>query len=114
VDAPAFAAATSAINAGRWPQAAVRSTRVCPSRSISRPCATAPSAFASPNAPTTRPACANEPVVSWASSRIDRPNMPIGIDPAVERISGARAPGSPTSARYRWTPVTAIGLTLLV
>jgi hypothetical protein len=40
--------------------------------------------------------------------------MPIGIDPAVERISGARAPEIPTSARYRWTPVTAIEPTLLV
>ena len=66
---------------------------------MSRPCATAPSALARLNAPTTRPATANEPVASWASSRIPRPNMPIGIDPAAERITGARAPGSASSAR---------------
>ena len=54
--APAFAAITSAARAGTCPAAAARSTRVCPRRSMSRPCATAPSALARLKAPTTRPA----------------------------------------------------------
>ena len=66
---------------------------------MSRPCATAPSALATLKAPTTRPASANEPVASRARSRIPRPNMPIGIDPAADRTTGARAPGSASSAR---------------
>jgi hypothetical protein len=51
------------------------------------------------NAPTIRPASASEPVASRASSRIARPNMPIGIDPAIDRNTGARAPGNASSAR---------------
>ena len=96
--ASASAAATSAPQASACTTAAVRSTRVCPSRSISRPCATAPSALPIPNAPTTRPATANEPVASCASSRIARPNMPIGIEPTAEAITGRRAPGRASSA----------------
>ena len=99
VGACSLAAITSAASAGTCPRAAARSTRVCPSRSMSRPCATAPSAFARLKAPTTRPATANEPVASWASSRMPRPNMPIGIDPAADRITGARAPGRASSDR---------------
>ena len=77
-----------------------RSTRVWPSRSISRPCATAPNALARPNAPTTTPArWRTSRVVSRASSRIASPNMPIGIEPSVESTSGARAPGRRSSAR---------------
>ena len=59
----------------------------------------APSALATLNAPTTRPASANEPVTSRASSRIASPNMPIGIEPAVDRTTGARTPGIASSAR---------------
>jgi hypothetical protein len=99
VGARASAAITSPASAGTWPVAAARSTRVWPRRSMSRPCATAPSALAALNAPTTRPASANEPVASRASSRIPRPNIPIGIDPRADRTTGARAPGRASSAR---------------
>ena len=95
--APSSAAATSTPQASACTTAAIRSTRVCPSRSISRPWATAPSALPIPNAPTTRPAIANEPVKFCASSRIARPNMPIGIEPMAEAITGRRAPGSASS-----------------
>ena len=84
---------------GAWIAAATRSTRGCPSRSISRPWATAPNALASPKAATTRPAEANEPVVSRASSRIASPNIPIGSAPSAEATSGARASGRRSSAR---------------
>jgi hypothetical protein len=55
--------------------------------------------LAKPNAATTRPASANEPVVSRASSRIESPNMPIGSEPTVELNSGARASGRRSSSR---------------
>ena len=77
----------------------MRSTRVCPSRSISRPWAIAPNALASPKAATTRPASANEPVVSRASSRIPSPNMPIGSTPTSEVRSGSRASCRRSSSR---------------
>ena len=93
------AATTSATSAGKCSEAAVRSTGPCPRRSISRPCATAPHALARLNAPSTRPASANDPVESRTSNRIPRPNMPIGIEPAIERSMGARAPGNARSAR---------------
>ena len=97
VDASRSAASTSATSPAAWTAAATRRTRGCPSRSISRPWATAPSALASPKAATTRPAEANEPVVSRASSRIARPNIPIGRAPSAEAMSGARASGRRSS-----------------
>ena len=96
--APFSAATTTPVSATTCTTAAVRSTRVCPTRSISRPWATAPNAFARPNAPATRPASANEPVASRASSRIARPNMPIGIEPSTDASTGPRAPGSASRA----------------
>ena len=97
--APAWPATTSATSPDRWPAVTAHSTGPCPSRSISRPCATAPSALARPKPAATRPASANEPVVSRANSRIASTYMPIGIDPAVARISGTRTPGSPSRRR---------------
>ena len=44
------------------------------------------------------PASANDPVVSRASSRIARPYIPIGMQPTADAITGARAPGSDSSA----------------
>jgi hypothetical protein len=99
VAAWACAATTSAISAGRCPAAAARRMRVCPYRSISRPCATAPTAFAMLNAPTMRPASAKEPVASWTSSRIASPNIPIGIDAVAISTTGAPAPGIESSSR---------------
>jgi hypothetical protein len=46
-----------------------------------------------------RPAWANDPVASRASRRMPRPSMPIGMDPAAENSTGARAPGSASTSR---------------
>ena len=93
------AATTSAATASACPAAAARSTGGWPSRSINRPCATAPRALASPNAPATRPASANDPVASRASSRIARMYMPIGSDPSADATTGPRAPGTRSRAQ---------------
>jgi hypothetical protein len=61
--------------------------------------AAAPNALASPNAPTTRTASANEPVASRASRRIATMNMPIGSDPRADATTGPRAPGTRSNAR---------------
>ena len=63
-----------------------------------RPWTTAPNALTIPNAPATRPAAANEPADSRASSTIASPYMPIGSEPSAERKTGARTPGSRSSA----------------
>jgi hypothetical protein len=97
--ASSAAASSSAASPAAWTTTATRSTRVCPSRSMSRPCATAPSALASPKAATTRPASANDPVVSRASSRMPNPNIPIGRTPTSEVSSGIRASGRRSSSR---------------
>ena len=93
-----MATTTSAAQPSACATAAVRSTRVWPSRSISLPWATAPSALPIPHAPTTRSAIANELVASCASSSTASPNIPIGIEPIAEAITGGRAPGSASSA----------------
>ena len=66
---------------------------------MSRPCATAPSALASPKAPATRPASANEPVASRASSRMPMMYIPIGRQPRADATTGPRAPGRRSKAR---------------